>query len=581
MGVPQYGLLGHGILYGKPFFGLKLRPHVAMRAKRFFPRLEQNQRGLLILGDTPDVAADLNAFMTRFPLEMTEATAARLAARLAEHRATEEHVAEILTGHVRPDEWKPAAREPRDYQRQAAQLVHAVKRTIIGDDVGLGKSQAALMVLRDPESLPALLVVPTNLPQQWLDELNEVLPWLLGHIITGTRPYDPATKRDCAGRDPDVLITTYSKLAGWGDHLAGKIRTVVFDEVQDLRRGTGTAKGAAAAMIAGEALYAFGLSATPLYNYGDEAWKIYDIIAPGALGTYDEFTREWRGSQHGLERHVKIADPKALGDYLRSQGLLLRRTRKDVGREIREPLLITQPVDTDRSVVDQVAGDVTEMARLLLDKTSDPKERWRAASEIDWRLRQATGVAKARYVAEFVRLLLESEEKVVLFGWHRDVYDLWLRRLAEFKPVMYTGSESPKRKTESVREFVEGDARVFIMSLRSGAGLDGLQKAASVAVFGELDWSPKMHHQCVGRLWRDGQNGPVVAYYMLSDDGTDPVMADVLELKHQQTEPIMNPEKAQTIIPVEVSEDRAKRLAADVLGRAGGLAPQKETLPLG
>jgi hypothetical protein len=57
-------------------------------------------------------------------------------------------------------------------------------------------------------------------------------------------------------------------------------------------------------------------------------------------------------------------------------------------------------------------------------------------------MRRATGLAKAPYVADFVRLLLESEPKVVLFGWHRDVYEIWLDRLADLNPSLYTGSES-------------------------------------------------------------------------------------------------------------------------------------------
>jgi hypothetical protein len=47
---------------------------------------------------------------------------------------------------------------------------------------------------------------------------------------------------------PDVLIIPYSKLRGWGDHLAGRVRTVIFDEVQELRRPT--AKYEAAARVA-------------------------------------------------------------------------------------------------------------------------------------------------------------------------------------------------------------------------------------------------------------------------------------------------------------------------------------------
>lgn len=41
-----------------------------------------------------------------------------------------------------------------------------------------------------------------------------------------------------------------------------------------------------------------------------------------------------------------------------------------------------------------------------------------------------------------------------------------------------------------------------IMSLRSGAGVDGLQKHSRVAVFGERDWSPQVHEQCIGRIRR-------------------------------------------------------------------------------
>ena len=44
-------------------------------------------------------------------------------------------------------------------------------------------------------------------------------------------------------------------------------------------------------------------------------------------------------------------------------------------------------------------------------------------------------------------------------------------------------------------DFIDGDARVLMMSLRSGAGLDGLQEVSHTAVFGELDWSPGVHRQ--------------------------------------------------------------------------------------
>jgi superfamily II DNA/RNA helicase len=207
------------------------------------------------------------------------------------------------------------------------------------------------------------------------------------------------------------------------------------------------------------------------------------------------------------------------------------------------------------------------MARLILDRTSDSKQRFTLSGEMDWKLRQATGIAKAPYVAAFVKMLLESEEAIVLFGWHRAVYDLWMQELAEFNPVLYTGSESPKQKEESVQAFVGGKSRVMIVSLRSGAGLDGLQKRSSVAVFGELDWSPEMHNQCIGRLARDGQEATVAAYFLVADSGSDPVVSDVLELKRQQAEPIRDPD-AKLLAGTVDTTDRMQRLAESVLARA-------------
>ncbi|GIH95404.1 SNF2-related protein [Planobispora siamensis] len=574
-----YGLLVFGPYLGRDTWGIRAHPHVALRIKRIFPRVEQSRTGDIYIKHTPEVARDLEWLLERFPLEMSEDVAVRLKTEAEAHRATEEVVTAILEGYRPPDTWRAPARPARPYQQQAADIVHARRGgVLIGDQVGLGKTYTSLLVLRDPAALPALVVCPTHLPAQWLRELEATLPWLRGHIITSTKPYDPTARRGSDGRQPDVWITTYSKLAGWAHHLHGKIKTLIFDEVQELRTGTATNKGRAAALLAEGTLYRAGLSATPVYNYGDEAWEIYDILAPGALGSRDEFLREWGGGQRGMnDRHVKVANPRALGTYLRDTGLMVARTRAEVGRQLPEPTRVTQDVIADHAVIDRVAGDVEAMAQLLLSPDSDPKERWSAAGQIDWRMREATGIAKAPYVAEFVRLLLESERRVVLWGWHRAVYDIWLEKLKAFQPVLYTGSESAAGKARSAQEFIDGRSRVLIMSLRSGAGLDGLQGVCSVGVFGELDWSPGVHSQCEGRLAREGQENQVLTYFMLSDDGTDPLMAETLNLKSGQAEPIVNPDAA-TFAPVVGDVDRARALAADVLARVRRRAGQL-TLP--
>jgi superfamily II DNA or RNA helicase len=541
-------------------------PHVVIKLKRAFPRIAQHRTGLLTIKDTPETARDLEWFVSRYPLRMDEITGARLAGQANRHRVTEEAITQILAGQRTMPGLREPARPPRAYQAQAADLVMTTGRLLLADDVGLGKSMASLLVLRDPAALPALVVTLTHLPEQWLRELELTLPWLHGHVVTKATPYEPAAQRGSGGRSPDVLIMGYSKLAGWSNHLAGQMRTVIFDEIQELRRGEDSAKGRGAYLVADKATYRIGLSATPVYNYGGEIHNIMLALDPGALGNRDEFLREWGGAHYGLGRHPSVANPAALGTYLRDQGLMLRRTRKDVHMELPEPIQVEQPVDTDHATIEQVAADIEAQARLLLGETATSTERFQAAGDIDWRLRHATGVAKAPYVAEFVRLLLESEQRVVMFGWHRDVYEVWLDKLSAYHPVLYTGTESPAQKARNAEMFMGGQSRVLIMSLRSGAGLDGLQKWASAAVFGELDWSPEVHRQCLGRLDRDGQDSTVVAYYMISDDGSDPVIAEVLGVKKQQAEPIRDPQ-APLFTSLAPTTDRARRLAAGVLAR--------------
>jgi SNF2 family DNA or RNA helicase len=193
----------------------------------------------------------------------------------------------------------------------------------------------------------------------------------------------------------------------------------------------------------------------------------------------------------------------------------------------------------------------------------------KASGDLDWRLRQATGIAKSPYVAEFVKLLAESGEKVVVFAWHRAVYDILMDRLKAYNPVLYTGEESAVQKEKSKQAFCEGDSQVLLMSLRAGAGLDGLQHVCKNVIFAELDWSAGVHDQAICRIYRDGQKDPVMAYYLVSDEGSDPIISDVLGIKKNQLSGVINPNQELIEKLSEVSLDGVQRLAREVLSQRG------------
>ncbi|HKY40664.1 MAG TPA: DEAD/DEAH box helicase [Polyangiaceae bacterium] len=512
--------------------------------------------------DTIDTARDLEWFLQRYPLEFeTDAVARRLKRGATKHRERAELVESILTRNCEPRDFDMAI-PARDYQKAAAELALASGGLLIADDMGLGKTVQAIAMLTDARTRPALVVAPKSLQLQWQRQIKKFAPGLTTHILKSTTPYPLGNGKNVSDEQatlpmvqtyPDVIISTYAKLAGWASALGKVCRSCTFDECQELRsgesrQGNPIAKNKAAKHLATKVDYRLGLSGTPIYNMGSEMFNVMECLRPGALGELAEFNREW--CQGWSE---KVEDPKAFGAFLRQEGLMLRRTRADVGRELPPLSRIFHDIDSDPEEIDNIEEAATALAKLILQDGPEAVrgERMKSSGELSYLLRQATGQAKAPYVAEFVRMIVESGEPVALFGWHHSVYRVWQERLAAFNPVLVTGEQSGKQKDDALQAFVRGDSKVIIISLRAAAGLDGLQFATSTVVHGELDWSPGVMEQCDARVFRDGQAKPVIAYYLTSTDGSDPVVSEALREKGEQLEGIRDPdaeffEKLQT-----------------------------------
>lgn len=535
-------------------------PDIMIRLKRIFPRIHSTDRGALLVRATPESARDLEWVTQRWNLTASASDFRALAAAAEAHRETEQRVQQVLAGTslTAPVGQLDAEIPLRPYQIQGRDLIRTSGAALIVDELGLGKTATALALLEDPAARPALAVTLTGLQGQWLREMRKFYPSLLGVEPKTAQPHDLSVD----GRTPDLIVMNYAKLAGWQHHLQGQVRTVIFDEIQELRRNDSN-RYRAASTVASTASLACGLSATPVYNYGSELFNIVNVLRPGMLGSTYEFGLEWCGTRYAANTKTRITEPAALREHLMAEGMFLRRTRADVGIDLPPIETVEQYVPSDSAVLRKLEGDAIEMARLIVE---DPKRRFHAAGDFDWRMRQITGISKAPFVADFVKLLLESEDKILLFGWHRACYDIWLEKLADYKPVLYTGTESPSQKSSAVQAFTQGDSRVLIMSLRSGAGLDGLQDAASTIVFGELDWSPGVHKQAIGRLGRPGQRKRTLAYFCTTDDGADPFMIETLDIKAIQADQLIEPEHVKSVEPI-TRNDRIRQLAQAVLER--------------
>ena len=564
---------------------ITLEPHAMMDAKRVFPKLSKSELGTVHLSDTAECARRLVWFSQLHNIEFDPESYAK--ARAAEFHATATMVETILGAGYVPPMFDQMAVPARDYQRVAAALTLESGALLLGDQVGVGKTGSAIAMLTDPRALPAIYVTLTALPVQVQESFKRFAPHLRTHVLKSGTPYD-LTKKPYAKNGeklpfPDVLITSWSKLKGWAEVLAalGIWKSIVFDEAHELRH-PGTDRYAAALHLANSCKYKLGMTGTATFGMASQVYWIISVLKPDALGTWEEFKREWCNGETGDK--PAVIDPDALGMYLRNQGLMLRRTREDVGRYLPPLQRIKQTVESDVEQLHAEESRAIQLAIAVLEVGGKGEDKMRAGAELDWRLRQSTGIGKAPHVAAFVQMLLESGERVLLFGWHKAVYAIWAEKLAQWKPAFYTGDESIPEKREMVKRFTDpthaNPTNLLIMSLRSGAGLDGLQgiedpvskiqqAGCSCVVMGELDWSPSIFSQCEGRVHRDGQTKPVVAYYLVSDTGSDPVISETLNLKAAQLTGINDPGAPKTTKAPDQAliKLRMKRLAAAYLAK--------------
>lgn len=547
---PQTGHLYGTLSYNRrsKCWTIKGEPCVVEMATRLFPGSERKRRGEARFTANRRIVGDVNWLMLRYPLEIAKRDQLlwQKALEQAQEYAIKREQALKMPKRSRP----PAGTfegELREFQQEGLSFLLANPRTLLADEMGLGKTVQALSCLAASDSLPALIVVPPHLMRNWEAETSRFLrvngkePRVC--TIKGLKPY--------ALPEADVYLIHYLLLRGWKNVLPEiGFRAVVFDEIQELRHG-GTEKYSAASLLAESCERVIGLSGTPIYNKGAEIWNVINILDYHCLGDWESFTRAWCD---GYGNHI-VRDPKLLGEHLRREGLILRRTKEQVLKELPPKRRLVQEIDSDDKVYRELMRPVMEKMGSLKALLPDDKERALLEEEISRAERQATGVAKAPFVAAFVRALLDSGEQVLLFAHHHAVMDIYKKELSAYRPAFITGRETTEQKERSVTKFMQGETALCVISLRSASGLN-LQRATCV-VFGELDWSPAVHSQAEDRAHRMGQKDSILCYYLVAPQGSDRDMQDALGLKVSQFVALMG-DKTPDLNSVQDAQRAAK-----------------------
>lgn len=439
--------------------------------------------------------------------------------------------------------------EKRDYQVAVGTFSQNINPNfLLADEMGLGKTVEAGILLQFGEWRKSVIVMPVSITRQWYRAIQKMFP--------SFKVYITKTGKCTIPDDTDIVLTNYSKLSALQEELIRiNPRSVIFDEVQELRRSSSDKYSAAKKLVLGRK--SMGLSGTPIYNMGAEVFSVLDVLNQGCLGSKIQFVDEWCELE-------KVKHPELLHKHLTTRGLMVRRTAKEVGIYKPIPKIDIVEIDSDLDSLKAMEDVAKKLALSVIG--ADVIRRAEAAREFNVKLRQATGVAKAKSCAEFVANMVQNGEKVLLTGWHREFWDIVTAHFDK-KGISYkmiTGHETTNQKDKSLLAMSDGEVDVICISLRSGAGLDGLQNHCRVVVFGELDWSKNAMKQMIDRIARPGQEGQVLVYFLTINDGSDPFIMNLINVKDGQFKGIIEGKSDSDASVIEESQSLDQDIAVSM-----------------
>ena len=437
----------------------------------------------------------------------------------------------------------------RDYQKFGFRWLKLLAKYkfggILADDMGLGKTLQSIAfivsVLADIrlKKQPALIICPSSLVYNWLNELKKFAPEIRVLIVDGSKVERNALLKDSTGID--VIITSYPILRrDISAFFEKSFHTVFFDEAQAFKNHT-TQTAKAVRKI--QANYRFALTGTPIENSIEELWSIFNVVFPNLLPgrrTFQELRRE------NIAKRVRP--------------FLLRRLKEDVLKELPEKI---ETIQSSNLLVEQKKLYAAYLAKLKqdtlkhLNKESFQKNRIRILAGIT-RLRQICchpalfvedfqgSSGKYEQLLEIIEECRITGKRMLIFSQFTKMLDIIGRELVnQGLPYFYLDGQTPSRERVGLcNRFNDGERDMFLISLKAGGTGLNLTGADTVVLY-DLWWNPAVEQQAADRAHRMGQKNVVQVIKLVAHGTIEEKMNDLQERKKHLIEEVIQPGKEQ------------------------------------
>ena len=440
---------------------------------------------------------------------------------------------------------------------------------ILADDMGLGKTVQILSVIlsyieESNDSKTSIVVSPSSLTLNWLNEAKKFAPNLKVQVIRGT---SAERKRLIENIDKyDLIITSYDLLKRDIQYYKEySFRYAIADEAQYLKNST-TQNAKAIKQI--KSMSRFALTGTPIENSLAELWSIFDFIMPGYLFNYKDFKTKYETPI------VKDEDEKSLKKLkMLIEPFILRRTKKEVLTELPEKIVTVLNNEMDE---EQEKLYLTYLAQAKEELADEIENNGFEKSQIKilallTRLRQICchpklfienykgHSSKLDQCMEIVEDATEAGHKILIFSTYTSMFDLLEKELGA-RNINYfklTGSTKVDERIKMVDEFNEtNNAKVFLISLKAGG--TGLNlTGADMVIHYDPWWNLSAENQATDRAYRIGQKNNVQVYKLITKNSIE---EKIYELQKRKSELAQNMLSTKTTFVNKLSKEDIMKL---------------------
>ena len=422
---------------------------------------------------------------------------------------------------------------------------------LLADDMGLGKTLTALAFLsclqthvrtNGLEHQPMLIVAPTGLLRNWLDEHSKHMVGdgigrpLEAHGVTLRRIKTSNSNQggneltlgqpllDTAFlNSTNWVLTTYETLRDY-QHSFVRVRwrAAVFDEAQKIKNPGIRLTEAALAM---DIDFTLLMTGTPVENRPSDIWSMLDRAEPGRFGTLKDFSERYESGNGAGSKLDELHDALTTSGGMEAPSLMLRRLKEDHIPRLPEKIM-------HRRVVEMPPFQADEYERVVSDR-----RKKRSMLEMLHRLRSISlhplvphDFGNDQYIRQSARLsetfrilrdIAHKREKALLFVESRQIQDFLVvelrRRFRLLDDVLVINGMVAGHTRKSRVDMFQCRTGFDVMILSPRAGGVGLTlTAANHVIHLSRWWNPAVEDQCTDRVFRIGQDRTVHVYLPLA-----------------------------------------------------------------